>query len=44
MNTYTYLKLEDAQNERVRLEELNRAKEEVTKLGLTDYQLRLACV
>ena len=28
MNTYTHLGLEDAQNEMVRLEELNRAKEE----------------
>ena len=31
MNTYTHLGLEDAQNEMVRLEELNRAKEEVAK-------------
>lgn len=31
MNTYTHLGLEDAQNEMVRLEELNRAKEEVEK-------------
>ena len=31
MNTYTYLGLEDAQNEMVRLEELNKAKEEVAK-------------
>ena len=31
MNTYTHLGLEDAQNEMVRLEELNKAKEEVAK-------------
>ena len=31
MNTYTHLGLEDAQNEMLRLEELNRAKEEVAK-------------
>lgn len=31
MNTYTHLGLEDAQNEMIRLEELNRAKEEVAK-------------
>ena len=31
MNTYIHLGLEDAQNEMVRLEELNRAKEEVAK-------------
>ncbi len=31
MNTYTHLGLEDAPNEMVRLEELNRAKEEVAK-------------
>ena len=31
MNTYTHLGLEDSQNEMVRLEELNRAKEEVAK-------------
>lgn len=31
MNTYTHLGLEAAQNEMVRLEELNRAKEEVVK-------------
>ena len=31
MNTYTHLGLEDAQNEMARLEELNKAKEEVAK-------------
>lgn len=31
MNTYTPLGLEAAQNEMVRLEELNQAKEEVVK-------------
>ena len=31
MNTYTHLGLEDAQNEMVRLEELNKAKEEIAK-------------
>ena len=31
MNTYTHLGLEDSQNEMVRLEELNRAKEEVAR-------------
>ena len=31
MNTYTHLGLEDAQNEMVRLEELNKAKVEVAK-------------
>ena len=31
MNTYTHLGLEDAQNEMIRLEEQNRAKEEVAK-------------
>ena len=31
MNTFTHLGLEDAQNEMVRLEELNKAKEEVAK-------------
>lgn len=31
MNTYTHLGLEDAQNEMVRLEELNKAKEKVAK-------------
>lgn len=31
MNTYTHLGLEDAQNEMVCLEELNRAKEEAAK-------------
>lgn len=31
MNTYTHLALEDAQNEMARLEELNKAKEEVAK-------------
>ena len=31
MNTYTHLGLEDAQNEMVRMEELNKAKEEVAK-------------
>ena len=31
MNTYTQLGLEDAQNEMARLEELNKAKEEVAK-------------
>lgn len=31
MNTYTHLGLEDAQNEMVRLEELNKAKEEVAE-------------
>lgn len=29
MNTYTHLGLEDAQNEMIRLEELNRAQEEM---------------
>ena len=31
MNTYTHLGLEDVRNEMVRLEKLNRAKEEVAK-------------
>lgn len=31
MNTYTHLGLEDAKDEMVRLEELNRAREEVEK-------------
>lgn len=31
MNTYAHLGLEDAQNEMARLEELNKAKEEVAK-------------
>ena len=31
MNTYTHMGLEDAQNEMARLEELNKAKEEVAK-------------
>ena len=31
MNTYTHLGLEDAQNEMVRLEELNAAKKELEK-------------
>lgn len=31
MNTYTHLGLEDAKDEMVRLEELNKAREEVEK-------------
>lgn len=33
MNTYTHLGLEDAKDEMVRLEELNRAREEVEKMS-----------
>ena len=38
MNTYTHLGLEDAQNEMVRLEELNRAKELMAGLGFTNVR------
>lgn len=31
MNTYTHLGLEDAKDEMIRLEELNKAREEVEK-------------
>lgn len=31
MNTYTHLGLEDAKDEMVRLEELNKAREEIEK-------------
>lgn len=36
MNTYTHLGLEDAKDEMVRLEELNRAREEVEKTNVDE--------